>query len=472
MQDNGSQAAALLERSVPSRALLTTSSFTGAEMPNRCGDDCYSYYFVSRAFAPLLARWGVVSEVANQAFSLDEALIRARAEYSQAAHLSFLPPQYMHVSSAGPNIAFPFWEFPDVPNSAVAGNPRNNWVEVSQRLSLMLTACEFTRDAFIRAGVTTPIHVVPVPIRLEYFQLPAWQSQQQVRLECPCFVLPPTPHAMSSLPRRTLRERARGVYRNRVRPYLPAAVHRCLAVGSRPVIARHEPAAPERFPLPFQETNGVELSGIVYTSIFNPFDLRKNWQDLLAAFLKVLGDKEDATLVLKLAVSKTMAREGLYNLFCHYQRLRIKHRAKVVVIASYLSDEQMLELAEASCFYLNTSLAEGACLPLQDFLAAGRPGIAPDHTAMSEYIDDELAFVVDSRSEPTHWPWDPERRPATVWNRVLRPSLERQLRASYETVKHDARRYRQMAACGRERMNALASVESVWPKLAGALSTL
>jgi glycosyltransferase involved in cell wall biosynthesis len=167
-----------------------------------------------------------------------------------------------------------------------------------------------------------------------------------------------------------------------------------------------------------------------------------------------------------------MAREGLHNLFCHYQRLRIKHRAKVVVIASYLSDEQMLELAEASTFYLNTSLAEGACLPLQDFLAAGRPGIAPAHTAMSEYIDDELAFVVDSRSEPTHWPWDPERRPATVWNRVLRPSLERQLRASYETVKDDARHYRQMAACGRERMNALASVESVWPKLAGALSTL
>ena len=216
----------------------------------------------------------------------------------------------------------------------------------------------------------------------------------------------------------------------------------------------------------------MELSGIVYSTIFNPFDFRKNWQDLLASFLRALGDKEDATLVLKLALSKTMAREGLYNLFCHYRRLGIKHRAKVVVISSYLSDEEMLQLTQASAYYLNASLAEGACLPLQDFLAAGRPGVAPAHTAMSEYIDEQLAFVLDSKQEPTHWPWDAQRRLTTSWNRVRRSSLEEQLKTSYEVARRDEKRYRAMAACGRERMNALGSVENVWPKLNDALSLL
>jgi hypothetical protein len=472
MQESAPRATATLERNAARRALFATSSFTGADMPQRCGDDCYSYYFVFRAFAPLLARWGVVNETANDRFLLDDALIRARSEYARAAHLSFLPPHYLHLSSAGPNVAFPFWEFPDIPHDLAAADRRDNWVDVCQKLSLILTACEFTRDAFVRAGVTTPIRVVPVPIRSDYFQLPAWRPERRISLDCPCYVLPPTPGAVQELPRRSLRDRARGLYRNRLRPWLPAAVHRCLAASSRVVVAAEEPPAPERFPLPYRETRGVELSGIVYSTIFNPFDFRKNWQDLLAAFLRALGDKEDATLVLKLALSKTMAREGLYNLFCHYRRLGIKHRAKVVVISSYLSDEELLQLTQASAYYLNASLAEGACLPLQDFLAAGRPGVAPAHTAMSEYIDEQLAFVLDSKQEPTHWPWDAQRRPTTSWNRVRRNSLEEQLKTSYEVARRDEKRYRAMAACGRERMNALGSVENVWPKLNDALSLL
>ncbi|HXT57842.1 MAG TPA: hypothetical protein VN699_04365 [Pirellulales bacterium] len=459
-----------IELAAPRRALVVSSSFTGADIPDRCGDDCYSYYFVYRAFAPLLARWATVSESPGGGFALDDALFRARAEYSQTAHLSFLPPQYMHVSSVAPNIAFPFWEFPDIPNGEIGGNPRGDWVRVCERLSLILTACEFTRDAFQRAGIRTPMRVVPVPIRGSYFQLAPWRPERRIVLDCPCYVLPPREGRAAPAPRRSLRQLARSAYRNRVRPYLPAAVHRCLAAGSRTVIASGEPPPADPFPLPYRETTGLELSGIVYTSIFNPFDQRKNWQDLLGAFLRALGDKEDATLVLKLAVSKTMAREGLHNLFCHYQRLRIRHRAKVAVVPAFLPDEQLLELTRASTYYLNASHAEGACLPLQDFLAGGRPGIAPAHTAMSEYIDDELAFVVGSRSEPTHWPWDAERRPTTSWRRVDRASLERQLRLSYETAKGDPNRYRTMAQCGRDRMHDLASAERVWPRLAAALA--
>lgn len=104
-------------------------------------------------------------------------------------------------------------------------------------------------------------------------------------------------------------------------------------------------------------------------------------------------------------------------------------------------------------------------MPLQDALAAGRPGIAPAHTAMAEYVDERLAFVVPSREEPTYWPWDPEQRLTTSWRRLDARRLTTQIRESYHVALHDLPRYREMSACGRERMHKLASAEEVWPKL-------
>src|ERR1051326_1628564 len=103
----------------------------------------------------------------------------------------------------------------------------------------------------------------------------------------------------------------------------------------------------------------------------------------------------------------------------HYRQLGITHRCKVVFVTSYLTDAQMVDLARASTYYVNTARAEGACLPLQDFLAAGRPGMAPGHTALADYFRDDLGFVVASDLEPACWPHDPEQKLSTRWHRVV-----------------------------------------------------
>ena len=456
-------------------AVFTTSSFSSAEMPQRCGDDCYSYYFVQRAFLPLLKRWGEVRELA-QPSQLDEAVAAALRRKSAPVHLSFLPPQYMPLTAEAPNVAFPFWEYPDIPNYDVAGSPANNWLRLAERLDALVTACRFTHDAFARAGVRVPMSIVPVPIADDYFALPSWQPDQKVTLECPCYLLP-----QPGAPRRTLvtvglsavrqaRQRLVGAYRRSVRPHLPAAVHQRLASSSRGLLPPSEPVAEVRFPIVFSPSERLELSGVVYTSIFNPFDIRKDWRSLLERFLRALGDRDDAMLVIKLAVSKTMRQEGLHNLFSFYQRLRLPHRCRVAIVAEYLPDEEMLRLAGASTYYLNTSKAEGLCMPLQDALAAGRPGVAPAHTAMAEYVDEQLAFVVPSRDEPTYWPWDPEQRLTTTWQRLDRRRLTAQIEASYHAAKNDLPRYYEMSACGRERMRDLASAEKVWPRLKEVLT--
>ena len=159
-------------------------------MGQRIGREAYSYRFVFDAFAPLLGRWGRTIEVTQAESRLDYALWRARQQHLEPVHLSFLPLHLTYLTHRAPNVAFPFWEFPDLPNRAFDNNPRNNWVHVADHLDLIVTASRFTRDAFVRAGVRTPIKVVPVPIAAEYFSTPAWQPGQRTVIESPCYVFP------------------------------------------------------------------------------------------------------------------------------------------------------------------------------------------------------------------------------------------------------------------------------------------
>src|SRR4029079_14909084 len=108
------------------------------------------------------------------------------------------------------------------------------------------------------------------------------------------------------------------------------------------------------------------------------------------------------------------------GLLCkRYQELGIGHRCRVVVITEFLNNDQMNDLMKFTTYYVNTSHAEGACLPLQQALAGGRPGLAPAHSAMADYMDDTVGFVIESHPEPSPWPHDPERRLETYWHRLV-----------------------------------------------------
>jgi hypothetical protein len=214
----------------------------------------------------------------------------------------------------------------------------------------------------------------------------------------------------------------------------------------------------------------LDLSGVVFTTILNHHDPRKNWRDLLTAYLLALRDQEDATLVVKLVLREETTVVGLREVLTVYQRLGIRHRCRLAFIASYLSEPQMLELARASTYYLNTSHAEGSCLPLQSYLAAGRPGIAPAHTGMADSVDEDSSLVVASHPEPVAWPQDPQRRLTTTWHRLVWQSLHDQVQAGYRLAREDLGRYQTLAARGRQRMRDLAAPEAVWPLLEAALN--
>ncbi|HEY7312467.1 MAG TPA: glycosyltransferase [Gemmataceae bacterium] len=463
----------------PRRAVILTSYTTETARGNRLGVPGYSYDIVARLLAPLLSRWGEVIPVPRDAGRIESAVREARRRGLEPIQLSVLPFQDVYLTPSAPNVVYPFWEFPDVPAEAFDGNPQNNWVATANRCDLILVCGSFTAEALQRAGIRVPIRVVPVPTPPEYFRVPRWSAQTTTRISCPAYVFPDPdvpPHQLWDGPdagefrehrpprpslRRSLIGNARMVYRHAIKPLIPPLVHRLMRNRVRPV-------GPDTWQdyLRRCRRDELELSGIVYTSIFSPQDGRKNREDLISGFLTALRDCEDATLVVKLVAADSLWIDGTLN---YYRTAGLSHRCKVVFITDYLSADQMSALARASTYYLTTTRAEGCCLPLLNYLAAGRPGVTPCHSAIGDYFTPDMGFIIASAAERAFWPQDKRIRFKTTWNRIEWPSVIEQLRTSYDLARRDPTAYESLAAASRERMSQWVESESIWPRLQAAL---
>lgn len=207
-----------------------------------------------------------------------------------------------------------------------------------------------------------------------------------------------------------------------------------------------------------ENTVTLSFAGPVYTSVFNPVDGRKNWHDIVTAFCWAFRDDPDRTLVLKMSHYNRSTFLG--ELLLLFSRLW-PFRCRIVSIHGYLSVEQMDELVQSTDFVVNASLAEGQCLPLLEFMAAGVPAIAPDHTAMGTYINSKNSFVVASSKQPYIWPNDPRRALRTVSNRIDWDSLRQAYKDSASVLETDHARYAEMSLAAVAVVRQHYSVEKV-----------
>jgi hypothetical protein len=397
-------------------------------------------------------------------------------------HVSILPFQDVHMCKSAPNVVIPAWEFPDVPDHEFDNNPKNNWVAMANKTDLVLVGGQFTVESMRRGGVTSPIQIVQVPTPDAYFQISPWDYHKQTTVNCRAY----WPRAQDSeladeletrktcfkLAKRSMVQSTRAIYKAILGPA------RYQAMSDRMKLRRTERrrkraglgnCSPDVLMLNYPSTSELQLSGVVYTSIFNPDDGRKNWSDLITAFLTAVGDCEDATLVLKLI---TRRREGAEQVIRFYQECDIPHRCKVAFVVDYLSDETLHQLASASTYYLQTTRAEGNCLPLMNYLAAGRPGISPAHSAMGDYFDKDCGWVIDSYQEPASWPHDSRLRYKTTWGRLNWASCRDSIRDSYDFAIGQQEQYRSLSRRCRNHMQQWASCDAVGTRINAALDQL
>ena len=438
------------------RPILLTSG-TGCD-PNRgtnLGQANYSYAFVARQFTRML----------EADFELRPVAAPAAAPPGPdgngspvAAHLGFRPPHEFELVPGVKNVLIPAWEFPEIPRAPWVTDPRQDWARTANDCDLILQLCEFTREAFERGGVITPMAVIPVPVAPEYFEVDDWRANHEIVIETPALVLgakraegsqhshrDPTTTALpaasggSSVWIRS----ARSIYQRCVHPLVPVWAERGVKAGLREarrqrVLTRHGPV---------QRVDQISLSGVVFTTVFNPFDRRKNWEDLLSAWNAVLGDQEGVTLVLKLVGNDP---SGIDEVLSRCQALDLQRGGRLILLTGFLTDAQMVDLARATTWYVTPTRAEGACLPLMQWLAAGRPAVATCHTAMRDYFSDAQGLVVESHPEPCPWPHDPSQVFRTTWQRTVWSSLAEQLRLAHHMAVHDPRRYAGLSQAARQ----------------------
>jgi hypothetical protein len=215
-------------------------------------------------------------------------------------------------------------------------------------------------------------------------------------------------------------------------------------------------------PLPLPGAVPITLDGVVYTSVLNPGDGRKNWVEMLTAFCFAFRHEASATLLLKM----THRSIGTFLERFHHTLQRIGSiKCRVIILHGYLDDVAFQQLIDVSTYYVNSSQCEGLCLPLMEFMNCGIPAIAPNHTALHDYINGNNAFVVESSVEPGVWPHDPRDLFRTLRYRLNWSSLVRAFEESFQAARTNPEKYRQMSRCARETQKAFCSQGAVAQKL-------
>ena len=132
---------------------------------------------------------------------------------------------------------------------------------------------------------------------------------------------------------------------------------------------------------------------------------------------------------LRVADSESSQNPDLVRRVIEFYRGRdVRHRCRLVFICDFLTEAQLLELTTGTTFYLQATKAEGNCLPLMNHLAAGRPGVSPDHSSVGDYFDAQSGFVVASHGRLTRRPEPLISGPTIVEEPVPGLSMHRTLR--------------------------------------------
>jgi glycosyltransferase involved in cell wall biosynthesis len=512
--------------------LIVYSQITAARIAASMGLPEYSYYFVLRDFLPVLRELGEVLVVEDPATEVDALYDKALAQGQHCWFLSFTPPQKTLFDLRCPTIPVFAWEFYGIPNEFWLDEPWQDWRYVLGRCGRAITHSRLIVDMVRRdMDESFPVISVPSPVwdkfehlRQQPGRLPLNRS---VKVHLPSGVIVDSSdpqvrpyisgeqamnHLMQAIrqfdrtfsPRDQIQETAPQVavdrlprqsayritrrylgewYLRVLRPLIsPRAAMQVLDPQMQLVVddpdRRPEPRNPVeprkagasglsvRMPDWQPASVSTELSGVVFTALFNPYDGRKNWADMLTAFCAAFRDTPDATLAFKLGHTEYLS--AMQEMLIWLARMPV-FQCRIVIMHGYLEGNEFDELIRATAFTVNASHGEGQCLPLMEFMSCGKPAVAPRHSAMLDYIDEEVAFVVDSWLDATAWSHDPRLAYRTLRHQINWSSLKQAYLDAYACVRQDPERYRRMSAAAITRMKGHCSRAVAKERLASFL---
>lgn len=145
--------------------ILVHSKVNEKVIESQLGLPEYSYYFAMREFLPCLAEIGEVVIIEDPKQEVDSLYVKARADGESCVFLSFTPPHTTLSDLQCPTVCVFAWEFSNIPDESWAGDERNNWSAVLEKLQYAITHSQFARTAVLNATSTMQaVDAIPSPV--------------------------------------------------------------------------------------------------------------------------------------------------------------------------------------------------------------------------------------------------------------------------------------------------------------------
>jgi glycosyltransferase involved in cell wall biosynthesis len=411
--------------------IIIYSAETGKSIQASMGLAEYSYFFVLKKFRAVLCKFATIVEVKNPETEIDVIYNECRTRGVPCLFFSFSPPHKTVTGLKCPTISVFAWEYATIPTDTWGGNQRNDWRHVLREHGYAITHSSFAVRAVQKAmGNDFPVWSIPAPVWDDYTK---FYKKEKASAQLREFVLP-----------------FKGSFIDFNGCDVPSVPEE-----SRKDFIKQRSSKKDK-------NVSLHLKGIIYTTVFNPNDGRKNWLDLLCGFVWAFRKFEDVTLILKVIYHnfeevREIITDGIFQL--------MPFKCRVVVMHGYLNDDEYAKLVQGSTYIVNAAHGEGQCLPLMEYMSAGKPAIAPSHTAMEEYINEGNSFVVKSSLERIQWPHDPRVALRTFRYRINWESLYNAYLESYSVAKNDSDRYARMSGCAVESLRKYCSKAVVEERL-------
>lgn len=445
----------------------------------------YSYYFVLKWFLPIFKELGEVRVISDPSVEADALFAEATMQGRLCVLFSFSAPHKTTLPEKCPTIPVIAWEFEHIPDHQWDQNPGCDWRHILSKTGAAITHSEFARTAIKRAMTQEyPVWSIPAPVWDTFSAKSAIRDEAtphkpgkgiNIHLHGALFdslnhistnpkaewILPPPPEPKPYVDPKTEKLLKRKARRKR-------SLEKLLArLSGRSIEPPPEAPAPQPPSVPREHS--VQAKGIVFASVLNSRDGRKNWVDLITSFASAFQNTEDAILVFKLNDPDS-----------HISFMELEHELKrflwlkcrIIAFNGYLPDDNYQHFLESVDFIVNASTGEGQCLPLMEMMSMGIPAIAPDHTSMADYINEQNAFILPSTRFLTGWPHDPRFVYSTMAYKVPWDALRDTFKHAYECAKNAPETYAAMSLAAHKNLKHHCSVEQAKSGLIAVLDHL
>jgi glycosyltransferase involved in cell wall biosynthesis len=373
-----------LDKTLPLRVYLSCITGTpldesGAEMKIKLGATNYSYAFSMKGFMAALDILEIPYTILRHPEFIPNIADRSDAEIN--VHIGFYPPDDVRFLKGAYNVLSVAWEFERLrADSEITSY--HAFADPARMLGLadeIWSVSAYGEEAFRKSGLQR-VRTLPTPIlhghrRDNRSGPPSWSDLERTAVAL---------HAVSWSP-------------------FGISYHFQSAVTDE--IRRRRSILSEILFREDEFAGGQDEPPIIFLSVFNVHDWRKQVRPLIEAFVQYTQMNRNAYLLLKVSspfaegaeISELIRGEQIHDPGELFPCFASDH---IWITAEALSRDEMLSLYNCAGFYVCTSHAEGQNLPMLEAMARGVVPVSVDSTAMAAYIRPDNAIVIPSTRAP------------------------------------------------------------------------